>query len=113
MCDARFEIRGGKLETLCTESWLSVTRPDVDAGEYERDFASIGRSHAAYQILADWTESVDKPIPKQAQTLEVPGVASISEPGDPTEQLFDIAQRIIGLQQMFVLKLIEAVTGQT
>jgi hypothetical protein len=45
--------------------------------------------------------------------VEVPKAAAISKPGDFTEQLLDFAQRLIGLQLMFVMKLIEAVTGQT
>ena len=101
------------MEALSKKSWVSVTRSDVDSEEHDLVSATIGRSYAAYQILADWTESVDKPIPKRSETLEVPSTTAIFEPGDSIEQLFDFAQRLIGLLQVFVMKLIEAVNGQT
>jgi hypothetical protein len=101
------------LEVLSKNSWVSGTQSDGDSREHDGVFASIGRSYAAYQILTDWTDSVDQPIPKQSEMVEVPKAAAISKPGDFTEQLLDFAQRLIGLQLMFVMNLIEAVTGQT
>lgn len=101
------------MDTLSKNSWVSGTQSDGDSTEHDGVFASIGRSYAAYQIVTDWTDSVDQAISKQSEMVEVPKVTAISKPGDFTEQLLDVAQRLIGLQLMIVMKLIEAVAGQT
>jgi hypothetical protein len=86
---------------------------DVDSGEHDDVWATIGRSHAAYQILNNWTDSVHPPIPQRSEMVGVPKGTAISKPGDFIELSFDVAQRLIALQQMFVMKLIGAGNGQT
>jgi hypothetical protein len=101
------------LEALSKNRWIGVMQSDVDSGEDDDVWATIGRSHAAYQILNNWTDSVHPPIPQHNEMVVVPKATAISEPGDFIEQSFDVAQRLIALQQMFVMKLIETGNGQT
>jgi hypothetical protein len=75
-------------------------------------FATVGRSHAAYEILSEWADTVDEPLAEYPEALGMRRAAAATPPAGYTVQLFDLTQRLVRLQQSLFVELIESVFGR-